>query len=99
MKMRGDAIVGREEVDEILGNIERLDGADAEALDGRFVEDATEQVEEFYARREVAAVGAEVDAAENDFAESGTGETLDFGDYGLRRQAARFAADERDYAE
>ena len=48
--------------------IERLDGADAEALDGGVIEDATEKIEEFDARRKIAAVGAEIDAAENDFA-------------------------------
>ena len=99
VKMRSDAMVGGEEVDEILRDVERFDGADAQALDGRFVEDAAQQIEKLNARREVAAVGAEIDAAENDFAESGIGEALDFGEDGLRREAAGFSADEWDYAE
>ena len=45
--MRRDAVVGGEEVDQILGDIERLDGADAQALDESVVEDAAEQVEKF----------------------------------------------------
>ena len=50
-------------------------------------------------RREVASVAAEVDPAENDFAEAGFGEAANFGDNGLWRQAAGFSADGRDYAE
>ena len=99
VEMRGDAGVGSEEVDEILGDVERLDGADAEAFNWRFVEDAAEQAEKLDAWREVAPVGAEVDAAENDFTESRIGEALDFREDGLRREAAGLAADKRDYAE
>jgi len=99
VKMRGDAAVGCEEADEILGDVERLDGADSKALDGRFVEDAAEQIEKLDTGREIAAIGAEIDAAENDFAEAGIGEAPDFGEDRLRRQAARLAADEGDYAE
>lgn len=67
VKVLGDARIGGEEVDEILRDIERFDGADAEALDGGFVEDAAEEIDEFDARSEIAAVGAEVDAGENYF--------------------------------
>src|SRR5229473_6666833 len=97
--MGGDAIRGREEFNQILGDIEWLDGADAKALDGRFIEDLAEQVEKLNARREVAAIGAEIDAAEDDFAETRIGEPADFRDDGLRRQAAGFAANERDHTE
>src|SRR5882724_2379899 len=62
VKVLGDAIGPGEEIDEVLRDIERFDGADAEALDGGFVEDAAEEVFEFYAGSEIAAVGAEVDA-------------------------------------
>ncbi len=68
VEVLGDAVGAGEEVDQILGDILGLDGADAEAFDGSFVEDAAEEVEEFGAGREVAAVGAEVDAGEDDFA-------------------------------
>ncbi len=68
VEMLGDAMRGGEEFDEILGDVQRLDGADAETFDGGFVEDAAEKSFEFDAGREVAAVGAEVDAAKNDFA-------------------------------
>ena len=63
VEMLGDAIGGSEELDEVSSNIKRLDGADAEALDGSFVEDAADEIEKFDAGREVAAIGAEVDAA------------------------------------
>ena len=99
VEMGSDAIGRSEEFDEVLGDVERLDGADAQALDGSFVEDAAEEIEEFDARSEVAAVGAEIDAAEDDFAEAGIGEALDFGENGSRRQAAGFAANEGDDAE
>jgi len=96
MEVLGDAIRSREEIDEILGNVERLDGANAEAFDGGFVKDAAEEVVEFSARRKVAAVGAKVNAAENDFAIAGFGEPLDFPNDFAGRQAAALAADERD---
>ncbi len=67
MEMLGDAIGAGEEVDEVLGDVLGLDGADAEAFDGGFVEDAMEEIDEFNAGGEVAAVGAEVDAAERRF--------------------------------
>ena len=58
MEMLGDAVGAGEEFDEILGDIEGLDGADAEAFDWGFIKDAADQVDEFYAGGEVAAVGA-----------------------------------------
>jgi len=99
VEVRRDAVSGGEKVDQVLGDVERLDGADAQALDGSFAEDAAQQVKKFDARHEVAAVGAEVDTAENDFTESGFRETLDFREYRLRRQATGLAADERNYTE
>jgi len=99
VKMRGDAVVAREEVDQILGNIERLDGADAQAFHGSFVLDTVEEVEKFNSRREVAAIRAKVDAAENDLAESGIGEALDLGEDHWRWEAAGFSPDKWDYAE
>jgi len=102
--LQGHVEVGREtlaggnEIDEGERNVERLDGADAEALDGSFVEDAAKEVEECDARREIATVGAEIDAAENDFAIAGIGETLNFSDNLFGRQAAGFPAHERNHA-
>src|SRR6266478_613126 len=71
VEVLGDAIAGGEEMDEISGDVQRLDGADAETFDGGFVEDAAEEIVEIDAGGEVAAVGAEVDAAEDDFARRG----------------------------
>ena len=50
------------------------------------------------ARLEVAPVGAEVDAAENDFAKTRFREASDFVDRFIRRKAARSAADEGNHA-
>src|SRR5258708_39415206 len=94
----GDAIGRSEEIDEVLGNVEGLDGADAQAFDGGFAEDAAEEIFELDVRRKIAAVGAEVDAAEDDFAVSGIAETLYFVDHGFWRQAAALAADKRNHA-
>jgi len=94
-----DAVRGGEQFDEVLGNVERLNGADTQAFDGSFPKNATEEIAEFDARGKVTAVSAEVDAAENDFAETRIGKALDFGENGLRRQAAGLAADKWNHAE
>jgi hypothetical protein len=63
VEVLGDAVAAGEEFNKILGYVQGLDGADAEACYGGFAEDAAEQVDEFYARREVSAIGTEIDAA------------------------------------
>ena len=98
VEMLGDAIGPGEEFDEVLGDVERLDGADAETFDGSFVEDAAEESFEFDARGKVAAVGAEVDAAEDNFAEAGFAEALNFLKDHFGREAAAFSANEGDDA-
>ena len=50
------------------------------------------------AGRKIAAVGAEVDSAEDDFAVSRLAEVVDFPDDCFRRQAAAFSAHEGDHA-
>ncbi len=62
---------GGEQRDQILGDVERLDGTDAQALDRGLVEDFAEEIGKFDTRGEVAAVGAEIYAAEDDFAMAG----------------------------
>ena len=98
VEVAGEAIGGGEEGDQVGGNVHRLDGADAEARDLGFVEDAAEEIFEFGARSEVAAVHAEVDAAEDDFLVACGGELADFVEDLLRRKTAAFAADERNHA-
>ncbi len=98
MEVLGDAIGPSEKIDEVLGNVERLNGADAETLDRCFAEDAAEEIFEFDAGRKVAAVGAEIDAAEDDFAIAGFGEALDFPNNLRWGQAAALAPDEGDDA-
>jgi len=98
VEVLGDAIGGGEEFDKVLGNVERLDGADAEAFDSGFVEDAAEEILEFDAGGKVATVGAEVNSAENDFAVARFGEALDFVDDCVRGKAAASPANEGDDA-
>ena len=78
VEVLGDARRRCEKRDEILRDVERLDGADAETGDVRFVEDSAEKIFEFDARGEIAAPGAEVDAAEDDFFVAGGGEASRF---------------------
>ena len=99
VEVRSEARVGSEEFDEIPGDVEGLDGTDAETFDGGFAEHTREKVEKFYAWREIASVGAEIDAAEDDFAKAGVRKALNFGKHGLRRQAAGFSADNWNDAE
>jgi hypothetical protein len=98
VKVPGNALGGSKKVDKILGNVQRLDGADAETLDGGFVEDAAEEVFEFNAGREVTAVSSEVNPAEHDFAVSRSAELLYFLDDSFRREAAASAANKGDHA-
>ena len=78
VEVRGEAIGRREESDHVAGNVERLNGTDAKALNRCLVEDETEEIEEFDARRKVAAVSTKVDATENDFLVAGRCEALEF---------------------
>src|SRR6266403_4534576 len=98
VEVLGEAFGRGEEFDQVPGDIERLDGADAEALDGSLGEDAADEIEKFGAGREVAAVGAQVDTAEDDFAETASGEALDLLENGFDGEAAALAANERNHA-
>src|SRR5262249_20911781 len=76
----------------------RFDGADTQALDRSFVEDAAKEIFELDAGRQVAAVHAEIDSAEDDFAVARISETPDFVDDLRRRKAAAFAPHEWNHA-
>ena len=97
--MRGDAIGGSKKIDEVGGNVERFDGADAEALHGSFVENAAEKIEEFDTGRKIVSVGAEIDAAENDLEKARIGETLNFRNNRVWWETAGLAANKRDHTE
>ncbi len=62
--LQGHVEMGREatgrgdEIDEGESDVERLDGADAEAFEGSFMENAAQEIEKCDARNEIAAVGA-----------------------------------------
>ena len=99
VEMLGDSVRAGEERDEILRDIERLDGTDAETSEGRFVKNAAEEIEDVDARNEITAPGAEIYATEDDFLEAGIAEAVDFGEDSFGRKASAFATNERDDAE
>ena len=78
VEMFGEARRGGEECDQIAGNVERFDGAEAQAFDGSFIENLAKEIEKIVARRKITAPGAEIDAAENDFFVAGIGEAANF---------------------
>ena len=93
MEVLGDAIGTGEEGDEVLGEIKRLDGADAEARQISFVEDVAQEIENMGAGRKIAPPGAEIDSAEDDFLKTGVRETANLRENGFRREATAFTAD------
>lgn len=78
MEMGRDARVGSDEIDEILSDVDGLDGAEAEAGKLGFIEDFADQREKRNARSEVATVAAEIDSAEDNFLCAGLHEAMDF---------------------
>jgi hypothetical protein len=99
VEVLGDAVGASEESDEVLRNIERLDGADAEAGEIGLVEDTAQEIENVGTRGKIAAPRAEVDAAKNDFLRAGIAEAVDFGENSFGRKTAAFPTDEGDDAE
>src|SRR5262249_47965883 len=80
-------------------NIERFDGADAKTGERRFVENTPKEIENVGARGEIAAPGAQVDAAQDDFPKARIRETRDFGKDRFGRKATALTSDKRDDAE
>src|SRR6516162_3443110 len=76
VEVRCDASIRREQLDEVLRNIEGLDGAKAQTVDLRFAENAPQKFQKLHTRTEVAAVASKMNAAKNDFAKTGIGELL-----------------------
>ncbi len=66
MEVWRDAIGGSKEIDEILGNVKRFDGAKSKTFHWCLANDVAEKIEEFDTRRKVAAIGAEINTTEND---------------------------------
>ena len=99
VKMARDALRRSDERDEIFGDVLRLDRAEAELFERGFVENAADNIGERRARDKIAAIAAEVDAAEHDFLarrlshSARTSRTTS-----SRRQAAAPSANERDHA-
>src|SRR5450631_719149 len=98
MKMLGQAIVVREKPDQIASHIHGFDGADAQTLDRCFVENAAKQIAECYTRRKIPAVRSQIDSAEDNLADAGSGEPVHFVYDRFRWQAAAVAADKWNHA-
>ena len=98
MKMTGEAVGTGKEINEFARDVQRLDGARAEALERGAFEDLPEKIHEFEAGSEVAAVGAEINAAQDDFLVAGGDEAANFAEDFLRGQAAAASADEGNHA-
>jgi len=99
VEVLGEARRRCEERDEVAGDVERFDRAEAEALDRSLVKDLAEEIEKIVARREIASPGAEIDAAKDDFLVAGGGKIANFVEDFFGREAAAFSAHEGDDAE
>src|SRR6266403_2112867 len=97
--MIGEMWRGCKERDHVASDVERFDGAEAEAGDLRFIENLAQEIEKIVTGRKIAAPGAEIDATEDDFFVACVGEVVDFSENDFWRKAAAFPADERDDAE
>src|SRR6266571_467904 len=97
VEVLGEAIGRSKEFDEVLRDVQRFDGADAKALDCGFTQNPAEEVFQFDTKRKVAAIGAEVNPAEDDFLISGFAEIPDFLDDGFRGKAPASSADKRNH--
>src|SRR2546429_1836015 len=86
------------ELNQVLRDVHGLDGTEAQMLNGRLLQNATKQVSELHLRREVAAIIAEGDAAQDDFAIARIGELLELANDGFRRQATTLSADKGNHA-
>src|SRR6516162_3426045 len=97
--MRGEAFARGKKADEITRDVERFDRADAQALNGSFVQNLLQQLQKFHLRRKITAVCAQVNATEHNFAESGIRQALKLGNNRCRGKAARAATHEWNHAE
>src|SRR6266700_4085563 len=97
VEVLGEAIGRGKEFNEVFRDVQRFDGADAKALNCGFTKNPAEEVFEFDTRRKVAAIGAEVDPAEDDFLISGFAEIPDFLNDGFRGKAPASSADTRNH--
>src|SRR5260370_24304066 len=98
VKMLRNAVCGSEQGDEIPRHIERLDRTDAQALDPGFVQNAAKHTNQVNARRKIAAIGAQIDATDHNFALARLAEPLNLFEYLARRNAAALPAHKRDHA-
>src|ERR1700674_3333642 len=67
MKVRRHAIICGKKFYEVSGHVHGFDGTNAQAFEGRLVENTAQQLSERDARAEISPVGSNIYAAENDF--------------------------------
>src|SRR5436190_10876347 len=99
MEMRHEAAAARDEIDDLVRAIHRLERADAVADIALDCLESAQQLEQGGARGEIAAERAEMDPGDRDFLEPCLGDAAHVGDERLDRQAARGAACLRNDAE
>ena len=83
MQMRADAVRTVHDGNHVVADFQGLDGAQADAGHVGFLDQAVQDVGQRRMIVEVAAVGAEMDAGQDDFLESRGDEALRFGDDGI----------------
>jgi hypothetical protein len=94
----GDARRGSHEAQQLVGEIHRLDGTEAQPLDSGLIEQAADKVRQAHAAPWLAAPAAQVDATQDYFAIAAA-EAAHLLDHLVRRRAAAAPPDERNDAE
>ena len=99
MEVTRDALGGSDERDEVFGDVHGFDRAEVQALEARVVEDEAQEFDEICARKKIAAVTAQMNSAEYDFAIAAGDKSIQFFDDASGREAAAISANERNHAE
>jgi len=99
VEMTGDAVRRSNESNEVFGDVHGLDRAEADALKLRIIQNAAQKVDETCAGNQIAAVTAEMDSAEHNFAIAARDQGIQFFDDARGREAAAISANRRNYAE
>src|SRR5947209_7656025 len=94
-----DAWFGGNEVDEFVGPVHGLDGANADFLDRGGLEQIADQVGELVFAIEIASPATQIDATQNQLGESCADELFGFGEDTVGGKGTALSADVWDHAE
>jgi len=95
VKVLRNARSGSDERDQVFGDVHGLDRAEAHALQRRALEDQAQQRKQIHARNQIAAVTAQMNSAQHDFAIAARDKNIQFVKDARRREAAAIAAHRR----